>query len=108
MGSSSSTTTVDTPATTGGPSTTNAPVEPPTTPSPTETGDTEPASPPMVSVPGAQQAAPFSPASPTRPDGHDEPPGWLVALAVGALLGAGGATSATGWRLGRRDPERTG
>jgi serine protease len=64
----------------GGAPTTTAP--PPLTP------------PPSVSTPETSTAAPFSPA-PTRQD----PPGWLVALAVAALLASAAGTAAAAWRL---------
>ena len=50
-----------------------------------------------ISTPETSAAAPFAPDVPDR----GAPPGWLVALAVGALLSSGAATAATAWHLDR-------
>lgn len=95
----------------GGPQTTSAPpppttAAPPTTvegssaPADTSTTVATPSTTPPVTLPGSDQAAPFAPAAPADDEG---PPGWLVAIAVGALLAAGAATAATAWRLGEQE-----
>ncbi len=63
----------------------------PTTTAPGQTTTT-----PQVSVPEVA-AAPFTPTQPSAPP--EDPPGWLVALAVGALLASATATAATAWHL---------
>jgi subtilisin family serine protease len=80
-------------STSGGPATT-APVTSTSAPDTTAPGDTTTA--PQVSIPTTEQAAPFTPGgSPST----DDPPGWLVAVAVGALLASAAATAATAWHL---------
>jgi serine protease len=65
----------------------------PTTLPPT-TGPAPTAAPPAT-LPGPEQAAPF-----TNPDPADEdrPPGWLVGIALVALVSTGAATLSTGWQ----------
>ncbi|MEO7571104.1 MAG: hypothetical protein ABIX10_01580, partial [Acidimicrobiales bacterium] len=88
------------PAVTQGPPTTT--VVPTTTavPPPTVPGETTTA--PTVQIPiPAESAAPFT-AGADPPQPADDPPTWLIGLAVTALLVSGTATSATAWRLARQ------
>ena len=54
-----------------------------------------------MSIPTTVEAAPFSPTD--SPAANDDPPGWLIALAVGALLASSAATAATAWHLAEQD-----
>jgi subtilisin family serine protease len=96
-----------TPATTSttaapAPSTTQAgaPSTAPTAAPPATTSETTTSSPPSsvpaVSTPETSTAAPYSAGSTDEPD---EPPGWLIATAVAALLASAAATGTTAWRL---------
>lgn len=93
-GASASTTTSAPPPTTAPPRTD------PTSPPPTVAVPST--SPPVVVAPGPGEAAlPFTAAPPTAAD--QELPPWLVTVAVGALLAAGGATAAAAWHLAERE-----
>lgn len=82
-------------STTGGPATT-APVTS-TSGAPATSAPGETTTAPQVSIPTTEQAAPFTPGG--SPASTDDPPAWLVALAVGALLASAAATAATAWHL---------
>jgi subtilisin family serine protease len=84
------------PPTTGAPSTTSPPAvttAPPTTAPATATTAPPPA--PPVTTPDTSAAAPFDAGPTGQPD---DPPGWLIALAVAAVLASGAATTSTAWR----------
>lgn len=106
-------------AATPAPTPTSAPVTPATAPSPA--GEVPPTNPaaavlptttlppgaeatPPPTLPGPEQAAPFD--GPTEPP--EEPAGWLIAVAVAALLASGAALASTvAWRrLGISEPPR--
>ncbi|MGK2947642.1 MAG: hypothetical protein ACSLFP_03650, partial [Acidimicrobiales bacterium] len=70
------------------------------TPVDTTTTLVSPTTTPPVTLPGSDQAAPFAARD---ADTGEEPPGWLVATAVAALLAAGAATAGTAWRLGEQE-----
>lgn len=53
-----------------------------------------------VNIPEVAEPVPFKPAAPSDPD--SEVPGWLVGIAVLALLASATATATTAWRLGSR------
>lgn len=81
------------PTTTLAPTTTVLP--PPTVPGETTTV-------PTVQIPSpAESAAPFT-AGADAPEPVDDPPIWVIGLAVAAIAASGTATSATAWRLTRR------
>lgn len=73
----------------------------PTTAAPPSTTPGETTTAPSVSIPEPTQAGPFSPV--TGPTDDDDPPAWLVAIALAALLASGGATAATTWHLAERE-----
>ena len=69
------------------------PPTPPTTAAPPTTAPAAGGAPPPT-LPGPEQAAPFDDAG----DPDEEPPGWLVVLAVAAVLASGALTSTVAWR----------
>lgn len=75
------------------------PGQTPTTPTTARPTSTTVAPPPggttTPTLPGPEQAAPFEGPGPTA---GDEPPGWLVAAAVAALLASGALASTVAWR----------
>jgi subtilisin family serine protease len=68
---------------------------PPTTASPIPT--TAPAEPPPVTTPDTTAAAPFD----SGREDPREPPGWLTALAIAAVLATGTASATTAWHARR-------
>ncbi|MGH9274030.1 MAG: S8 family serine peptidase [Acidimicrobiales bacterium] len=90
------------PAATTTPTTSAPPTTPPTVSTPTAPPSTAAATPttaprltPPVTTPDTSTAAPFS----TDPaDNPDDPPGWLIATAVAAVLASATATGSTAWR----------
>lgn len=105
-------------ATSGAPTSTTsttAPITPATAPSPGGEGTGGTAPPPTVApptsavpapgsppatLPGTEQAAPFG-----APAGNEDgPPGWLVGLAVAALLASGAMASTVAWRQSAHPP----
>jgi len=89
--------------TTTGLTTTTAPPTTTTAPPATVPGETTTAPTVQIPVP-SESAAPFT-SGPAASVPADDPPTWLVWLAVGALLASGTATSATAWHLTTRDPQ---
>jgi subtilisin family serine protease len=88
----------------GAPSSTDAPPPPTATPTPTPAPGVSTTAPPPATtappatLPGPDQAAPFTPTQPSVEARRDPPP-WLVATAVVALLASAGATAAVAWRF---------
>ena len=76
--------------------TTTLPVTTSSAPSTTTPGETTTSAPP-VSIPEVAAPAPFTPDD-AVPD-PDDPPSWLVTLAILAILASGGATAAALWRM---------
>jgi subtilisin family serine protease len=60
---------------------------------------------PPVSIPTPVQAAPFTTTGPPARDPADEDavPGWLVAIAIAAVVASGGATATAAWNLAERE-----
>jgi subtilisin family serine protease len=93
MGPAPATTTTPTTATPPTQGTVSVPTTAlPTTALPTTTAP--PATAPSVSTPDTSAAAPFNPGS----DDPRDPPGWLIAIATGAILATGAASATTAWR----------
>lgn len=89
-------------STTGGTTITTDPAVTSTTAAPPTTVAGDTTTEPPVSVPEPTQAAPFTPAAPPA-DTSGDPPSWLVALAVAALLASGAGTAGVAWRLAERE-----
>jgi hypothetical protein len=76
-------------------STTTVPSTTSTAPSTTTPGETTSSAPP-VSIPEVAAPAPFSPDADANP--ADEPPSWLVTLAILAILAVGSANAVVLWQ----------
>jgi subtilisin family serine protease len=88
-------------STTASASSTTEPTVPPSTEAPPSTAPGETTTAPPVSTPDPVEAAPFTPATPPESTSGD-PPGWLVALAVAAIVASGVGAATTAWRAAER------